>query len=332
MNRRQALACYAALTSRLASGQQLIGEAPGRIAPVGELITPFEVEAMAQRKLDSLTFAEIAGSDRKAFDRITFRPRMMVNTMKLDLAVELFGQSMFAPILIGPTSQQKRFHSEGELATMRGASAAKTTMIVAANSSVPLDQIAAQAKSAWWLQVYPDTDTALIRSAVSLGCKALCLTLGDPAHPGDWNAIDRIRQGLSVPLMLKGIMSAQESAEAVKRGVQGIVVSNYRGRGATGLAASIEVLPSIADAVAGKVPILIDGSFRRGGDILKALALGAKGVLLGRPPLWGLAAYGAEGVQHVLDLLQRELARDMAMCGKVTISQLDRTVVRIHRW
>jgi 4-hydroxymandelate oxidase len=78
--------------------------------------------------------------------------------------------------------------------------------------------------------------------------------------------------------------------------------------------------------------VLIDGSFRRGSDMLKALALGAKAVLLGRPPLWGLSAYGAQGVQHVLELLQLELARDMAMCGRATLKDLDSTLVRIHRW
>ena len=98
------------------------------------------------------------------------------------------------------------------------------------------------------------------------------------------------------------------------------------------MAAPIEVLPSIAEAVGGKIPILIDGSFRRGGDVLKALALGARAVLLGRPPLWGLAAYGAEGVHYVLDLIQSELARAMVMCGKVNVEAVDRNLVKIHRW
>ena len=114
-------------------------------------------------------------------------------------------------------------------------------------------------------------------------------------------------------------------------GVQGLVVSNYSPRSITGIASPIEVLPSIVDAVSGKIPVLIDGSFRRGSDVVKALALGAGAVLLGRPPVWGLAAYGAEGVQKVVELLQTEVARDMAMCGKINIKSLDRSVVRIHR-
>lgn len=321
-------------------GQKLAGEPPGRIAPVQELINAFEFEAMAQRKLDTLAFAEIAGSERSAFDRITYRPRLMVDTTKMDLSTELFGQSLFTPILVGPTSQQKRFHPEGELAMVRGASAAKAVMVVADRSSYPIHEIAAQAKTPLWYQVYPEPDVKELRSrvqqAVSAGCRVVCVTIGTaetaPATAGvDWSAIDRLRQGISVPVLLKGIMSPEEAEKAVGMGVQGIVVSNYAPRSITGMASPIEMLPSIVNAAGGKLPILIDGSFRRGSDVLKALALGAQAVLLGRPPLWGLAAYGADGVQKVVELIQTELARDMAGCGKINIKSVDSSIVRIHR-
>ena len=143
--------------------------------------------------------------------------------------------------------------------------------------------------------------------------------------------MDRLRQGVGVPVVLKGVMSPEEALKAAASGAAGIVVSNYAARSITGVASPIEVLPSIVDAVGGKVQILIDGSFRSGADVLKALALGAQGVLLGRPALWGLAAYGAEGVQTIVELIQSGFARDMAMCGKVNIKSLDPSVVRIHR-
>jgi isopentenyl diphosphate isomerase/L-lactate dehydrogenase-like FMN-dependent dehydrogenase len=126
-------------------------------------------------------------------------------------------------------------------------------------------------------------------------------------------------------------MTPEEAQAAAQRGIQGIVVSSYRGHSAGGLAQPIEVLPAIAEAVAGKAAILVDGGFRRGSDVLKALALGAKAVLLGRPALWGLAAYGADGVQAVVELIQTELARDMAMCGRLTVDSLDRSLVSIHK-
>jgi isopentenyl diphosphate isomerase/L-lactate dehydrogenase-like FMN-dependent dehydrogenase len=133
-------------------------------------------------------------------------------------------------------------------------------------------------------------------------------------------------------VVLKGILTPEEAQLAVQRGVQGIVVSNYVGAANNAMAAPIALLPGIADAVAGKIPILIDGSFRRGSDVVMALALGARAVLVGRPVLWGLSAYGADGVQRVIEMLQTETARDMAMCGRVNVKALDRTAVKIHRW
>lgn len=345
LTRRQALATYASLVSAspLLRGQQSAGEPPGRIPPVQELVNAAEFEAIAQRKLDSRTFAEIAGSERAVFEHITFRPRMMVDTTKMDLSTELFGQNLFTPILIGPLAQQKRFHPEGELAMARGASAAKTALVIAANSSYPIEQIAAQAKTPLWYQVYLQSGMNDVRrgveQAVDAGCKVLCITLtaeraaDAPALMAgvDWRAIDGLRQGLKVPVVLKGVMSSEEARKAVVAGVQGMIVSNYSAHAISGVASPIAVLPSIVEAVAGKVPVLIDGSFRLGSDVLKALALGARAVLLGRPALWGLAAYGADGVQNIIELIQSGLARDMAMCGKPTVQSVDRSVVAIHK-
>ncbi|MGO9262929.1 MAG: alpha-hydroxy-acid oxidizing protein [Bryobacteraceae bacterium] len=310
--------------------QESMGEPQGRIAPARELVNTFEFEAMARRSLSAAAFGEIAGSDRGAFERITFRPRIMVNTVKLDLTTELFGQKMFAPILVGPTSGQKRFHPEGELATVRGAAAAKTAMVVSSRASYPIQEIAAQAAATLWYQVYPEPDTdderRAMDQAVQLGCKALCITAGG----ADWSAIDRLRRRAGLPCVLKGILSPEEARAAMARGIDGMVVSNYGGPAASGMAAPMEVLPAIADAVGGKAPILIDGSFRRGSDILKALALGARAVLLGRPVLWALAAYGSAGVQAILEMLQTELARDMAMCGQPDLNSLAPNLVKIH--
>src|SRR5207244_2663927 len=118
-------------------GQTLIGEPPGRIPPVQDLVNAEEFAAIAQRKLDSLTYAEIAGSERSAFERITFRPRLMLDSTKLDLSTDLFGQSLFTPILVGPTSQQKRFHPEGELDMARGSLAGNAIMVVGGHSRFP---------------------------------------------------------------------------------------------------------------------------------------------------------------------------------------------------
>jgi 4-hydroxymandelate oxidase len=310
-----------------------------------------EFENVAQRLLAPPVYATIAGSDRTFFDRITFRPRMMVPTSHLDLSVSLFGEKMFAPIMAGPIAKLQNYHPDGEIAMVRAASAAKSWMVVSSESSVPIEKIAAESKTTLWYQVYPEGDLASVRAqidqAVKAGCKAVCITVAapyrnmggwpDPAklaampRPAvNWAAIDQMRKGVSVPVVIKGILTPQEATAAVKRGIQGIVVSDYGGLLTPGMASSMEMLPSIADAVAGKAPILIDGNFRRGSDIFKALAYGATAVLLGRPTVWGLAAYGPEGAQQVFEMLQTEVARDMAQCGKASIKDIDRKVVKLH--
>ena len=228
---------------------------------------------------------------------------------------------------------------------LRGAAAAKTVMVVADHSSVPIEEIAAQAKTTLWYQIYPGSDAAAARTraaqAVKAGCKAVIITVGipysqpgaaeAPLSPPDWNAIDKARQGITVPVVLKGITTPEDARTAVSRGLQGIVVSNYGGRSWAATDSSILALPAIADAVAGKAAILVDGGFRRGSDVLKALALGAQAVLLGRPAAWSLAAYGADGVENMLRLIQNELARDMVMCGLVNMKSITRAAVTIHR-
>jgi isopentenyl diphosphate isomerase/L-lactate dehydrogenase-like FMN-dependent dehydrogenase len=144
----------------------------------------------------------------------------------------------------------------------------------------------------------------------------------------NWRAIEQLRQSITVPVLLKGVMSAQDATRAIETGIGGIIVSNGGPPGAR--PAPITVLPSIVDAVGLKVPVLVDGSFRRGTDVIKALAFGARAVLLGRPLVWGLAAYGAEGVQLVLKMLQTELARTMINVGMPTIQSLDRALVKVH--
>jgi len=330
-SRRQALARFGALLagSPLLRAQQQ--------PPPGDLANTLEFETIAERKLNRAAYAEITGSNRKGFDRITFRPHLLVNVQQLDLSLELFGETLFAPILAGPASHQKRFYPEGEVAAARGASAAKAMTVVADRSDAPLEEIAAQAGASFWYQIYPEQDASAvagrIRSAVQAGCKAVCLTVGAPLQPNqvlDWDYVDRIRQQTSVPLLLKGVMNLQEATLAAERGVQGIVVSNHGGRFVEGLAEPIAALPVIAEAVGGSIPVLIDGGFRRGSDVLKALALGATAVLVTRPVLWGLAAYGDAGVQTVLEMLQTELASDMAMCGAANLASIKRDFVKVH--
>ncbi|MBL8212624.1 MAG: alpha-hydroxy-acid oxidizing protein [Bryobacterales bacterium] len=296
----------------------IAGEPTGRLTPLAEFACIPEFEAMAARKLEPATFALIAGSDRQAFDNYTFRPRVMVDTTKMDLAIELCGQPQFAPIVVAPLARQQRFHPDAERATIQGAAAAKTTVIVSADSSTPLDKLPAEAKTPLWLQ----TNANAVKP-IPTGFQALVITINTPVIP--WAQIDRHRKGVTIPVLLKGILTSEEARQALQHGVQGIIVSTYE---RPSKQPALQALPAIAAALDGKLPILIDGSFRRGTDILKALILGANAVLLGRPILWALATYGAPGVQTVLEMAQTELARNMAMLGAPTPKALHRGMLR----
>ena len=235
INRRKALAGFGSLAavsalleqpsaaqnvSKQNPGPKLAGEAPGRIAPREDMANVLEFEDVASRMLASPAYAPIAGGDRTFFDRITLRPRMMIGTLEMDMSVEIFGQKMFAPIIVGPIARQQQFHPQGELATARGASAAKAVMVASSDSSFPIDKIAAEAQAGLWYQAFPDADAnalkARIQQAVKAGCKAVCITIGaeyrdakpasGPAQLAkmapsalNWNMIDQLRQGLAVP-------------------------------------------------------------------------------------------------------------------------------------
>jgi len=144
----------------------------------------------------------------------------------------------------------------------------------------------------------------------------------------EWKLFDELRQMVKVPLVAKGIVTAEDARMCLEHGVDAIYVSNHGGRSLDYGPSTLEVLPEIADAVHGRVPIVFDSGIRRGTDILKALALGASAVGLGRVPLWGLAAYGPQGVQKVLEILQAELVQAMAATGRPTLASIDKTLVR----
>jgi L-lactate dehydrogenase (cytochrome)/(S)-mandelate dehydrogenase len=139
-----------------------------------------------------------------------------------------------------------------------------------------------------------------------------------------WRDVEMLREAWRGPLLLKGVLHPAEARPALEHGVDGIIVSNHGGRQLDGAVSSIEALPAIVEAVAGAAPVLVDGGFRRGVDVVKALALGATSCLIARPQLWGLAIGGEAGVAHVLELFRREIDRAMGLMGAARISDLTR--------
>jgi 4-hydroxymandelate oxidase len=158
-----------------------------------------------------------------------------------------------------------------------------------------------------------------------LGFFGYIASLFDPSLT--WEAVEWLRSVTRLPLLLKGILTPEDAQRAADLGVAGIVVSNHGGRQLDGVDASITALGPIADRVNGRAEILMDGGIRRGTDVLKALALGARAVLIGRAYLWGLAAEGEPGVRRVLEILGDELELAMALSGRPTIGAVDRSLI-----
>jgi len=146
----------------------------------------------------------------------------------------------------------------------------------------------------------------------------------------NWKYLDDIRPFIKGQMLVKGIVTAEDARICVDRGVDGIVVSNHGGRTLDYVPSTLEVLPEIVDAVGGRIPVLVDSGFRRGSDLVKAMALGASAVCLGRAPRWALGAFGPAGVQRLLEIVQTEFRDAMAKTGRTTLAKLDRTAVRTN--
>jgi isopentenyl diphosphate isomerase/L-lactate dehydrogenase-like FMN-dependent dehydrogenase len=144
----------------------------------------------------------------------------------------------------------------------------------------------------------------------------------------EWKLFEELRTIVRVPMLAKGVLTAEDARLCVENGLDGIIVSNHGGRSLDYVPSSLEVLPEIVDAVAGRIPVIVDSGFRRGTDVLKALGLGASAVSLGRVPRWGLGSFGAPGVQRVLEIIQGELVMAMARTGRPSLAAIDSSLVR----
>jgi isopentenyl diphosphate isomerase/L-lactate dehydrogenase-like FMN-dependent dehydrogenase len=152
-------------------------------------------------------------------------------------------------------------------------------------------------------------------------------------HVWTWDFVSRVKDRTRMKLVLKGLVTREDAQMAVERGVDGIIVSNHGGRAENSNRGAIESLREVVEGTGGKVPVLVDSGFRRGTDIFKALALGATAVCIGRPYVWGLAAFGQPGVEKVLDILRRELVLVMRQAGTPSVARIGSDyVVDRGRW
>jgi isopentenyl diphosphate isomerase/L-lactate dehydrogenase-like FMN-dependent dehydrogenase len=308
-------------------------------------------------------------ASRTAFEHIRLRPRVLVDVSASarDMRTSVFGTPISMPIMVAPTALHCLAHPEGECATAQAAGRANTLMIASTTATRSLEEIAQVASGPLWFQlyVYPSLEIAekLVRRAESAGYRAIVLTVDLPTLGNrekdrrnnvtippppfreanfidvdkegqdwvslTWESLSWLRSITSLPILLKGILTAEDALQAIEHGMDGIIVSNHGGRQLDTALASIEALPEIVAAVAGRCDVYLDGGIRRGTDVLKALALGASAVLIGRPLLWGLAVNGAEGAYQVLEILRKELELAMVLSGRPTLNDIDRTLLKM---
>jgi 4-hydroxymandelate oxidase len=303
---------------------------------------------------DEWTLAE----NRRAFDRWMLRPRFLRSVGDPVTATDVLGTPVSFPVLVAPWAYQTLAHPDGELATARAAAGAGTIMVVSTTAVDRLEQVAEAGGGPKWWQLYIFSDRGLtgemLGRAVSAGYRAICWTVDFPRNglrhrdtrsgfvmpiglPWDdlvydpllsWDDLAWVREHApGVPVLVKGLLTAEDAELAVQAGADAIVVSNHGGRQLDRTPAGLEALPEVVGQVSGRVPVLMDGGVRRGTDVLTALALGATAVLVGRPTVWGLAARGEPGVADVLGILRSEFENAMALTGCRTVDEIGRALV-----
>jgi 4-hydroxymandelate oxidase len=295
--------------------------------------------------------------NRRAFDRWVIRPRMLTGAYPPDPSTEILGTRVAFPLLISPWAYQRMAHPDGELATARAAARAGTIMAVSTTAMDLLEEVAAASEFTKWWQLYVFTDRGLTEDVLhrvhAAGYGAVCFTVDFPVGglrhrdtrsgfdmpmglPEDdqvydpfitWDDLAWIRERAPLPLLVKGIMTAEDARLAVEHGADGIVVSNHGGRQLDGVAAGITVLPEVVEAVQGRIPVIVDGGVRRGTDIFKAVALGASAAMTARPVCWGLAVNGEDGVIRVLGILRAEFENAMTLAGVKAVADISRAFV-----
>ncbi len=358
---------------------------------------------MARARLPRMVFDFCDGGAEDELTRVQneagfadwqFLPQPLAGTAVRDQSVELFGQKLALPVIIGPTGLSGMLWPRGELAAARAAHAAGTVYTMSHGSTVSIEDLAQAAPGPLWFQNFMYRDRGLTRSfaerAQAAGYRALVLTIDNQvlgqrerdlrngfvipprvswrsvldvvrawpwalrmakapltfvnyvtderqdivslaAHIAglldptlNWRDVDWLRGIWRGPLLLKGVLHPDEARAALDHGIDGVIVSNHGGRQLDGAIAAVRALPAVVDALADRIPVLLDGGIRRGSHVVKALALGATACTIGRPHLWGLAVAGQAGVARVFDILRRDIDRVLALGGWDGVAALDR--------
>ena len=302
--------------------------------------------------------------NKRAMSHYVFRPRVLRDVSQIDLSTTFLGMPLALPVMTAPMGSMSLVHPDGDVALARATGRMGTIHWMSTMTASEPEAVTAASEGPVIFQLYFRGDNAwgeeVIRRIEAAGFKGLALTVDssaygrrerdiekryDPRGVGGrtlnvpmerglrqatltWKDVEWLQQTTKLPLILKGIQCAEDARLAVEHGVPCVYVSNHGGRQLDNAPATIEILAEVADAVAGRAEIVVDSGFQRGTDVLKALALGARAVCIGKAAAWGLGAAGEEGVARTLELFALELRIAMANTGQRSLAELGPELVR----
>ena len=334
----------------------------GRYKLSTQFVTNEEIIQAARRHLAQGPWDYLSGGtesettmrrNRLAFDRIAFRPRVLVDVSKIDMSSTFLGHNLRIPVLLAPIGGLQNFDSEGGVAVAKAADEFGTLHVVSSATLPSLEETAAASKRAKIYQLYIRGDWEWIKGmldrAKQSGYQGLCITVDsavysrrerplisrwsvdstrDPQNREwqakvTWETIDRMMDYFGEPFILKGIATAEDADLAVAHGVNVIWVSNHGGRQLDHGLGTMDILPEVIKVIGDKADVIVDSGVLRGTDVLKALAMGAKAVAIGKLQGWGLAADGKDGVVRVLEILEEEMRVGMGLLGVTSLHQLN---------
>jgi len=327
-----------------------------------DFVTNQEVIIAARRNLTQDIWDYLSGGsesettmrrNRLGFDSLALRPRVCVDVSKIDTSTTFLGQKLHIPVMMAPIGSLQTITPEGGVAVAKAAAEFGTMNFVSSVTQPSLEEIAASTNHPKIFQLYIrgglDWCEEILERVKKAEYMALCLTV-DTAHYSrrerqmmnrwlppskrvesqriyqamvTWEMMAAIKKIANMPFILKGVATAEDAKIAVDHGVDVVYVSNHGGRQLDQGRGTMDILPEVVAAVNGKADVLLDGSVLRGTDVIKAIALGAKAVTIGKLQGWGLAAGGSAGLVRVLELLEEELIIDMGLLGVTRIDQID---------
>jgi isopentenyl diphosphate isomerase/L-lactate dehydrogenase-like FMN-dependent dehydrogenase len=325
-----------------------------------DFVTNQEIIAAAREKLDPHAWIYLTGGaesettmrrNRLGLDSLALRPRVLVDVSNIDTSATFLGHKLKIPVLLAPIGSLQILTPEGAVAVAKAAAEFGTVNFVSSVTQPGLEDVAAATRAPKIFQLYVQGDMKWVEDLLArvkrAGYSALCLTV-DTAIYGrrerqmmdrflppsrrqtgyehratlTWETMDAIKEIAGLPFILKGVATAEDAALAVAHGVSAVYVSNHGGRQLDHGRGTIEMLPEIAAAVGKKAQIVLDGGILRGTDVVKALALGANAVAIGKLQGWGLGAGGKEGLLRVLEILENEISVAMGLLGVTRVDQL----------